>query len=77
MAEKLLHATQVGAVVEHVGCEAVAQGMRTDRRIQARVEEVFVQLATDTARAQALAVLVHEQRLLVEVRAARVRFAQF
>src|SRR4051812_30400983 len=58
VAEQLLHAAQVGAVVQQVRGEAVTQRVRADARIEAGRHEVLVQLATDRARAQRLAVLV-------------------
>ena len=47
MAQQLLHASQVGAVVQQVRREAVPQRVRADPRIEARRNEVFVELPPD------------------------------
>src|SRR6266404_431613 len=62
MAQQLLHAAEVRAVVEQVRGEAMPQRVRADRRVQADLLEVLVELAADRARAEAAAVLVHEER---------------
>ena len=60
MAQQLLHAAQVGAVVQQVRREAVTQRVRADARVEAGLHEVLVELAADRAGAQRLAVLVQE-----------------
>ena len=67
MAEQLLDASQVGAIIEHVSRKAMAQRMGADRRIQPGHLEVLVHLAPDASRAQSPSVLVHKQNLGVEV----------
>jgi len=66
MAEQFLNASEVGAVVEHVGGEAVSQGMRADRGVEARGAEVLVHLSPDAAGAESLAVLVGKEDFGVE-----------
>jgi len=65
VAEQLLHAAQVGAVVQQVRREAVTQRVRADPGIEAGLHEVFVELAAHRAGAERFAVLVEEDASLV------------
>jgi hypothetical protein len=49
VAEQFLHAAEVGAVVEEVGGEGVAQGVGADGGVEADLLEVLVELAADGA----------------------------
>src|SRR5258708_7224267 len=60
VAKKLLDAAQVGAVVEQMGGEAVAERMGADARIEAGLHQILVELAADGARAERFAVLVEK-----------------
>ena len=58
--EKFLDASQVRPVVQQVRGKRVSKRVRADRRIEAALHEVFVELAPDATSAQPLAVLVDE-----------------
>ena len=67
MAKQLLNTAKVSAAVEHMGGEAVPQGMGTDGRIQASHFEVLIHFSADASGAEAFAVLIDKQHLAVEV----------
>src|SRR5204863_10113383 len=58
VAEQLLHGPEVGAPVEQMGGEGVAQGVRMRRRRRAPVED-----AANVPRRETTAALVQEQRV--------------
>ena len=67
MAQEFLNTAQVGAIVQHMGGKAVAEGMGTDSRVQAGDAEVFIHLATHASGAESAAMLVDKQNLAIEV----------
>jgi len=72
MAQQFLDDAEVGTIVEHVGGKAVSKRVGTDAGIQACLEEVLVEFASDRACRKALAVLVDEKGVLIEVGFSRV-----
>src|SRR5262245_45523290 len=65
--QKLLHAADIGAVVQQVRGEAMAKAVRTGASVQAGAGQIFLQQPADTAGRQPGAVLVqkHSVHLLV------------
>jgi len=76
MAKKFLNDSEIGAVVEHVSSETVAEGMRADLGVESGLKEVFIEFTSDRAGTKSLAVFVDEQGLLVEGFLASVRVAE-
>lgn len=70
MAQQFLNTSQVGSIVEHVGCKAVTQGMRADCRIQSCFNQIFIHFTANTAGAEPFAVFVGKQDLAVKSRVA-------
>src|SRR3989442_1718516 len=60
VAQKLLHAAKVSAVVEQVRREAVTQRMGADARIEAGGDEIFVEFAADTSCTQRSTMFIQE-----------------
>ena len=52
VAKQLLHAAEVGAVIQQVRREAVPQRVRADSGIESRFDEIFVQLPADRSRVE-------------------------
>ena len=65
VSEQLLHASEIGAVVEHVCGERMSQRVRADRRIEAGGREVLVELTADATGAETLPMFVDEHGVLV------------
>jgi len=60
VAEEFLDAAEVGAVVEQVGGEAVAEGVGADAGVEAGHDQILVELAADGAGGDGGAVFVEE-----------------
>ena len=67
MAKQLLNTAEVSPAVQHMGGEAVSQGMGADGRVEACYFEVFIHFSADASGAEAFAVLIDEQDFGVEV----------
>lgn len=67
MAEQLLNASQIGAVIEHMRREAVPERMRADIRVEAGHLQVFIHLSANAAGAEAPAVLINEEDIRIEI----------
>ena len=66
VAEKLLDAAEVGAVVEEVGGEAVPEFVRADLEADGGVAQVFLQEVADGAHGDAAAELAEEEGAVVD-----------
>ncbi len=65
VAEEFLDGAQVGAAIEQVGGEGVAQGVRGDVLEDAGLQQPRFEVALDAARRQPAAAMIDKERLLV------------
>ena len=67
MPEEFLDDPEIGAIVEHMGGEAVSQGMGADLGVEPGLEEVFVEFSPDGACAEPFSMFVDEKGLVIEI----------
>ena len=61
MSKKLLDAAEVGTIVEHVGSEAMTEGMWADARVESSHFEVLIHFSSYASCAEPSTMLVHKE----------------